>query len=435
VTVNTRKPILHGRDHLPGGADPIPAFASGAPAYTRPGVPVHDAYYNPGGLVAWWRLGETGPWPSGAAGSGPGEGITKKTAICADSGPSNHPMDANNYKAGGTCWVPTGDPGIPTMQITGALEGGNANDGGIQFNISRYDSSGYGNNCALQANITGGAGLGEPGSGGAVGDGHTVSAWLAFIPSQGGDILGPLQFRPFMGTMAVSGGNAQGWKVEFDPRAGYLRFSTAVWQRQTAFGFAPGVWFHFAKVFQKVTSTTYRRALYINLNPVVDETGDLATMSPATNWTPLNIGGCWDDDLRFGHSRGKVDEVAIWTKALTLQQLKDVYNGRVLNVGDEWGTDAIDPSADLPVNSIGPTQIMDGSIGTGELADGSVTSAKIQDKTIATGDLADGAVTSAKILDGTIAGADIANGTIPASKIVGYPNDVSKVLRGDGTWA
>lgn len=53
------------------------------------------------------------------------------------------------------------------------------------------------------------------------------------------------------------------------------------------------------------------------------------------------------------------------------------------------------------------TQIADGTIATGDIADSAVTSAKIADATIATGDIADSAVTSAKIADGTIVNADV----------------------------
>lgn len=50
--------------------------------------------------------------------------------------------------------------------------------------------------------------------------------------------------------------------------------------------------------------------------------------------------------------------------------------------------------------------------------------------------LAVSAVTGAMITDATIADADIAsNAAIAASKIAGYPNDSSRYLRGDGTWA
>ena len=66
------------------------------------------------------------------------------------------------------------------------------------------------------------------------------------------------------------------------------------------------------------------------------------------------------------------------------------------------------------------SQIADGTIATGDIADSAVTSAKIADGTIATGDLADSAVTSAKIADGTIVDGDIhASAGIATSKVAG----------------
>ena len=51
----TRKPVIHGRDHLPGGADPIAWLVAGGD-YELAVKSIPD-------LLAYWRLGETaGPW-------------------------------------------------------------------------------------------------------------------------------------------------------------------------------------------------------------------------------------------------------------------------------------------------------------------------------------------------------------------------------------
>jgi hypothetical protein len=83
------------------------------------------------------------------------------------------------------------------------------------------------------------------------------------------------------------------------------------------------------------------------------------------------------------------------------------------------------PNPTLAANSVGASQITDGSItqleladdsvGTAQIRNASITGVKIADGSLGTTDLADGAVTSAKILDGTIVAADLAPGVVPAS--------------------
>lgn len=59
------------------------------------------------------------------------------------------------------------------------------------------------------------------------------------------------------------------------------------------------------------------------------------------------------------------------------------------------------------------TDIVDGSIGTVDLADGSVTSAKIADGSVANADLAASSVTTAKIADGAVTAAKLASNVAP----------------------
>ncbi len=74
--------------------------------------------------------------------------------------------------------------------------------------------------------------------------------------------------------------------------------------------------------------------------------------------------------------------------------------------------------ADLAANSVDGAKIVDLGVGTADLADRSVTSAKIADLGVATADLADGSVTSAKIADLGVALADLAANSVDSSKIV-----------------
>jgi hypothetical protein len=66
--------------------------------------------------------------------------------------------------------------------------------------------------------------------------------------------------------------------------------------------------------------------------------------------------------------------------------------------------------------------IVDGSIGTADLADGSVTSAKIADGNVTTGDLANSSVTTAKIADGAVTAAKLSSGIAPIAYAFIYAN-------------
>ena len=71
---------------------------------------------------------------------------------------------------------------------------------------------------------------------------------------------------------------------------------------------------------------------------------------------------------------------------------------------------------------------------TGSIPDNSVNSAKIIDGSVGTADLAPNSVTSPKIADGTIATADIADGAVTVAKLPAGATTTT-YLRGDGMWA
>lgn len=399
--LNNPKPVLHGRDHAVGATDPIPGLGDPT-GYERTGVPIHDAYYLPGNLAGWWRLNEAGPWPTGPPGTPP----MTTSNICVDSGPApTHNFQAQNHDhTSAAIIVPAGDKRLPTMAVVpGALEGGDADDGGIGFHWNQYQ---WLNGNMLETDAMKCVGfpstaIAEPGKAAdAVGAGHTISAFLAFEPYDlSVDKFDPSTaqttgYRQLISTLSRGSSNGfAGWFIGFDPAFGNVVWGSGMgsnapsggdfllFTQRTVQGMPPPdatgkpQWFHFAKVFRKTSATTFQRTLYINLNPVSILSGDLNTVHPANaGSSQLTVGGGMDDDVRFSHGRGWVDELAIWTKALSTQELANVYNGRVLAAGDKWVTGEFDPTSDIP----------DGSIG--------------------------------------------------AQKIAGYPSDPNQLLRGDGSW-
>jgi hypothetical protein len=392
--LNNPKPVLHGKDHAVGATDPVPGLGE----YKHDGVPIHDAYYNPGSLCGWWRLGDPpGSWPAGPTLSVPN--------FILDHGPApTHNLSAVNIDHNGTgSALPSSD--WPNL-ASGALIGGSANDGAMvfHFNDVQVQASETGVKLALSGSVPDSClaeVLGPNEADTPVGRGHTVSCWLKAesVGVGGTDNIDPYTVADCPPRKIVScwykplGGTAGGWWFGFKPGTlftpfppGDLYFGSGGGALYPGGDYFGQTWFlcktgiadfvHVAKVFKKTGTNKYERTIYVNLAPVSYVHGNAATVRPATAaGSALVVGGGWDDDVRFAHCRGSVDELAIWTVALTNQQLQDIYNGRVINPGESWTTEGLDPAMDIP----------DGSLG--------------------------------------------------AQKITGYPADPGVVLRGDGMWA
>jgi hypothetical protein len=102
-----------------------------------------------------------------------------------------------------------------------------------------------------------------------------------------------------------------------------------------------------------------------------------------------------------------------------------IADGNVANA--DLGTSSVDSAkiadggvatADLADKGVTSAKIAAGGVATVNLADASVTSAKIAAGGVATVNLADASVTSAKIADGAVATADLAANSVDAAKIV-----------------
>jgi hypothetical protein len=104
--VTQKHHIMHGRDHCPGGADPIPCLAPPAGAF--PDQIAALAAAHPNHLLGYWRLGET-------------------TAPFADT--SGYP-DGTTKPA--TFYTPAGSPPLIATNVAGALPPAD-DDGAIEF--------------------------------------------------------------------------------------------------------------------------------------------------------------------------------------------------------------------------------------------------------------------------------------------------------------
>lgn len=301
------------------------------------GVPIESAYKIAGaGLQYWYRLGEPGPFPVGA---------TNTSNFALDSSGNDRHLAAINENNDASA-VMISDPAsvnLPTCDVTGALTGGNANDGGIRFNLNAFEWTSWGAKLALIA-LSGSTPIESVG---AVGTGSTFATWIAYEPVGPGDGFAPgdsTSVKLLVSTYVhVFGGSTNGVRIGFRPSDGVLFYNTynastgAGYAWQSDFSFVVDQWYHFAVSIERLTTTLYRRCFYINSNLILEVIGTVAETGPAGSGTTLSLGGGNDDDLRWGFGRGKLDEMAMWTSVLTQAQITDLWNARVLNEGDTWG--------------------------------------------------------------------------------------------------
>lgn len=367
-------PRMHGLTHVQGGSDPVPGLLA------APGGPID--YQIPGvTLEYWYRLGETGPWPTSA--------MTTPDFALDSSGNTRH-LAAYNRDAAGTAVVfPAGDVALPDCHIAGGLAADN-DDGAIQFNWNQFQWSAWGEKVALIATHSIGIEVAFRDGTAAVGAGSTFAAWVAYMQPSGpgrdnmapwnpdgtyGDGSNPannIGLRPLISTWERTFGIGNyGAKLGFTPADGHLWYivgslntpAPAPFVFQTDLGLAPGAWTHFVSAVEKLGTDSYQRRIFLNGNKLVDLTGTLVEIGGgAAPGYALSIGGGYDDDLRWAHGRGKVDEVAYWNAALTDAQISGIYQsgtgstaGLVLGIDDTGHVAWVQPKVEVTVNGEPPT--------------------------------------------------------------------------------
>ena len=283
-----RKPLLHGRDHCPGGADPIPCMISG-PSGDFEGVLLATGPY------AYWRLGETGePWAD-----------TSDVAPAADL----------TLEDSGTTVTP---------DVTGALASGD--DGAVEFNYDGVASSG---GRYLQNDGLGGKPFGDT----AFPDGvMSVCAWVkvkASAVTRRGGIVGNV------GVGVGGGDHYTGWGLEVSYPGRAVRFTRGQpggfgdpeRYAETPSGLTADEWTFIVGTYDGENIRLYANA------ELVDTFADSSGVSPGTD-DHVWIGyGYEDDGFTYSWLYGTVDEAAVWTRALSQAEIDAIYTAGVEGAG------------------------------------------------------------------------------------------------------
>lgn len=324
--------------------------AGGSDGFHHSSQAIHTVYFNAATLIAWWRLGETGAFPT----------AVNTPNFLHDESPNARHMSAvnsDNSRSGTPLTA-----GLPAHVSPGALAPGNADDGGWQSALAFGGSS-----CYVQLGFQSSVAM-EPTL--AIGSGWSFACWLR--PTK----TGPGGLYPVATSHQRSFGIGNGGSyLAMDSITGKLAYNTGQYNNTTEFNWAstfgldPAYWHHFVVTIVRLANDSYRRRIYINTNIQYDQTGPQSVIANAAGVGSAGM------SLFFGNSNdiwtyggpAMLDEVAMWSAELTQQDVDSLWNARVLDDGDTWVTDTIDPIAD----------IAPGSIGTILLADGAVTPAKI----------------------------------------------------------
>ncbi len=356
------KPIIHGRDHLEGGADPIPGLVGGG-SFSGVVVGISD-------LFAYWRLGEAAaPW--------------------ADTSGVGTAADLTEHGSG---------PAL-TLDVAGALPD-TQDDGALEFN---YDGTTEGSGRDIRSTAPGSGAkdfdLGE----------LTVCAWAnvkASAITRRGTIAGTSDWT-------VSGGgsmNGYGLQVVYPSRKVRFTmgqvggFSFPEIYAETSSGVVADEWNFFVGTYDGASVK-----LYANGSLVATTANTTDTLSPDGNF---RIGYGEIGLFTPGYMYGTTDEVAVWTRALTADEVATLYAAGVSTSGPGDITDGaifnrhINSAADIDVLKLdhpgGTTSFLraDGTWATPPDTTGSVAADTIFDTK---GDLvaATGADAAAKVAVGT----------------------------------
>jgi Concanavalin A-like lectin/glucanases superfamily len=254
-----QKPVLHGRDHLPGGPDPIPGFT------TAGGVVYSDYVQSFSSLIGYWRLGETGsPWQ--------------------DETSYNNDL---NIHAHGVAMTPDVTGGLPAGQDDGAVRfnyNGTTFNGGDWINTAAPSPSSH-----YQRNHL------------------TVAAFVnvhAYPPGRG-QVFGSITFLT----------SYTGWALNA-LSSGKIHFTLGGASEKTVV--SPGTllldtWYHVAATYDGTTML-----LYLNGIQVASTAFTSSGLFGSTDGVQL---GTLDISSSHSYFNGTVDEAAVWAEALTADEI------------------------------------------------------------------------------------------------------------------
>ena len=275
---------MHGRDHLVTGADPIPGL------FTSPVVGnYYEVILGLDDLYGYWRLGEDsgGTFVDSSAG---GNDLTVYAAGSVGGSPNTYPL---------------------TRNVTGALTVGD--DGACEFNIPPGDTSTQLAGEWLQAAV------------GSAASPATYCGWIK-CKASGTTMTNGVAF----GTTGFSASLNIGWGFCVDWPALTFRFVEGNWTTTgielTSSNLIADIWYFVCVTDDETDHRLYVNAVEVDSAPTpilsaqdVIRVGWGIRGGGVTSWQPFY---------------GMVDEVAIWSRALTLGEIQTIY---AAGIGDSTG--------------------------------------------------------------------------------------------------
>ena len=291
--MNEQKPILHGRDHMCGGADPIPGICD---LFDLIGN-YEDAIRNED-LTVWYQLGDTFTFASSVS-----DALVDVADFDLDS-----PRNLDYTEASSS--------NRPTLQVAEAVD--EDDPGAIEFNWSASSGGPEFSSSASE--------LDDVTQFGTTADlAQTVSCW-AKVKDGLGSIYGPVCGR---WGMDGTGSNNVGWVIEIEQDTYVLRFrakpTISIEYLITGPTLTVDTWYHIAVTWD---GTTW--ILYVNGAAYDDTTGTSAPVDPSTTGG-FRIGGPNDYDSGATSAErwfyGSVDSVAFWRRVLTPTEIAAIAAG------------------------------------------------------------------------------------------------------------
>ncbi len=313
-----QRPRYHGRDHLPGGPDPI---------YWGPGVLVgygslDTVLRDPGGLTLWYRLGEDPGYPTTP---------TLQLPAFLDSAQfSGSPATPLEYWEDNT----DGDWSAswrPTFHVAGATQLGIGDDGAISFPNAFISGIGGHDFPYVYAP----SGINSYVEWGTTGDAaRSYMVWFKYSASSS-------YSAPIIGNWGMDGTGSinTGWVLQIDPSTGQLDFlinaplgSNSVTQT----GLVADTWYMAVMTWDGATMKLYVNGILSGSAAQTHAPGSPAGLQG--NLT-LNYGN-YDFGVSYkSHTfKGSIDELATWKVPLTLAQIQAIYAGAGLSTSTTLAT-------------------------------------------------------------------------------------------------
>lgn len=302
------KPAIHGRDHCPGGSDPIPCIndlfpTGGFPDYETGVLSIDN-------LVGYWRLGDAGEPFLDTSGFNPADPANAEIVAAGTA-------MTQDYTPGA---LATGDDGAVRFNRSGPAGGGDGDSlqTGYSTNLNRFDFS--------------------------TNDPFTVACWIR--PQASGSSWQASIVNNVVMTPSPSVRD-NGWRLDMVwpartvhlVRAPNVAVGGTYPEVVSPAGLDNDVWHHVVGTYDGATLRLYLNSI------LVASQADTSTIS-GSNRSPTFGEGNQDHGTTGGWFYGAIDEIAIWSAALTADEIAALYaagaggspDGTVLTSDGSGGT-------------------------------------------------------------------------------------------------